>query len=811
MEPRQFSAEDIIECMTDGFVAFDRHWRYTYVNAHAARMFGTTPQALLGRAYLECFPEADGTRFQQAYQRAMHERTAVYIEEYFPPWGRWFENHVYPTADGISVFFHEITERKVAEQKLADNAAQLAEAQQLARLGSWTWMAASGKLLCSEEMCRIFGRERSAIDDLEGFMACVLDEDRALLVQSRQQALGRHDAWETEYRILHPDGRRLFIRERGKTMRDTDGRFSGLFGYAQDISSIRQAQSELQRQQQLMSLVVDALPINIYLKDQQGRYLCFNKEASRVTGVAREEAVGKTDFDLFPEHVARIIRDDDQFVMETGQPTSRETTIPVHGVPRHMLAGRTRLQLEGEEASLLGFAIDITERKESEMRSEYLGSHDPLTGLPNRSLLEDRLEHAIAHAHRSARAVAVLFFDIDRFKVINDSLGHKSGDELLCVLAQRLLGCIREGDTLARLGGDEFVIVLEDLESAGEAAFFAEQALSLIAQSLPLEMQVVTPSASMGISLYPKDGEDPATLLKNADIAMYQAKKAGGNGLRFFDQVMNAQAMRRMLIESNLRKALDSGSSQVGLHYQPIVDLGSGRLVGMEALARGEFPDRSISTPDCFIPVAEETGLIVPLGEKLLRLACGQFQRWQAATGMDVTLSVNLSVRQLGAPGLVAMIRSAIEESGMDSALLQLEITETGLMQNVDQARRILHELAQMGIRLSIDDFGTGYSSLSYLKTLPIHKLKIDRSFVRDIVEDNDDASIVNAIIGLAHNLGLKVVSEGVETREQMDFLRSHGCDEGQGYYFSGALDSSNMEALLYRSRATSLDGPKRH
>ncbi|MFC0251873.1 sensor domain-containing protein [Massilia consociata] len=811
MKPRQFSAQDIIECMTDGFVAFDKQWRYTYVNAHAARMFGTTPQALLGRTYLECFPDAQGTRFELAYRQAMRERIAVHIEDYYPPWGRWFENHIYPAADGISVFFHEITERKVAEQLLADNAAQLAETQQLARLGSWKWLAESGKILCSEELARIFGRERSTIDSLASFMACVLPEDRPVLVQAREQAVRRHDAWETEYRIVHPEGRRLFIRERGKVMLDTAGNVSALSGYAQDISSIRQAESELHRQQQLMGMIVDAMPINIYVKDRHGRYLRFNKEAERATGTPREEAIGKTDDDLFPEHIASTIRAEDRLVMETGETTTREMTLPLHGGSRHMLVGRSRLQLADEEASLLGFSIDITDRKESELRSEYLGSHDPLTGLPNRSLLQDRLEHAIAHAHRTKRVVAVLFFDLDRFKVINDSLGHKCGDELLCVLAQRLAGCIREGDTLARLGGDEFVIVLEDLESAGEAAFYAEEALTRIAQNLALEMQVVTPSASMGISLYPKDGEDSATLLKNADIAMYQAKKAGGNGLRFFDHVMNAQAMRRMLIESNLRRALDSGSSQVGLHYQPIVDLTSGRLIGMEALARGNFPDRSISTPDCFIPVAEETGLIVPLGEKLLRQACGQFARWQREADTDVALSVNLSVRQLGASGLVAMVRSALGDTGMDPALLQLEITETGLMHNIDHARRILHELAQMGIRLSIDDFGTGYSSLSYLKTLPIHKLKIDRSFVRDVVEDNDDASIVNAIIGLAHNLGLKVISEGVETREQMDFLRNHGCDEGQGYYFSRALDSGSMEALLVRSRNPSSDVRGRH
>lgn len=800
MELRQVAAHDIIEYMTDGFVAFDHYWRYIYVNAHAAKLFGTTPQALLGKKYLECFPEAEGTPFHLAYQKVMKEKLALRIENYFTPWQRWFENHIYPIPDGIAIFFHEITERKNDQQKLAESITQLDEAQHLARIGSWKWIAQNGKLRCSDELYRIFGLDRSApIEDLSSLMSHVVPEDQTQLVQMRELAIGRREPWEMEYRITHPDGRRLFIREKGKVILSPEGELRGLLGYAQDISSARQAETDLHRQQRLMGLIVDSLPINIYIKDREGRYLLFNEEAARVTGFSKRDAIGRTDFDLFPEKLAELIRKEDQKVMETGVASSLETAIPVHGQRRYMLAGRTRLQLEGEEASLLGFAIDINERKESELRSQYLGSHDALTGLPNRSLLEDRLGHAISHAHRSMRLVAVLFLDLDRFKVINDSLGHKSGDELLCILADRMSQSMREGDTLARLGGDEFVILLEELESESEAAFIAENLLSRIAQPLSLEVQVVTPSASMGISIYPKDGSDAVTLLKNADIAMYHAKNAGGNCLCFFDAEMNAQAARRMVIESNLRKALESDSEELSLHYQPIVDLTSGRLVGMEALARWNCHDQSMQSPDSFIPVAEETGLIIPLSERLLRLACGQFHGWQARWCTDALLSINLSVRQLSSPQLVPMVRSVLRETEMNPARLQLEITETALMKDVEHARLILCQLAQLGIQLAIDDFGTGYSSLSYLKTLPIHKLKIDQSFVRGVVIDKDDAAIVIATIGLAHNLGLKVTSEGVETEAQMAFLKEHGCDEGQGYYFSRALSNCGVEAFLSR------------
>lgn len=801
MELKQCATYNVVEHMTDGYVAFDHEWRYTYVNGHAASLFGTTPQALLGKKYLECFPEAEGTRFCLAYQEVMRERHALHIEEYFPPWQRWFENHIYPTPHGIAIFFHDITARKNDQKKIEESAGQLAEAQHLARLGSWKWIAQSGELHCSEELYRILGKDRSSpILNPSDLMCCVAPEDQSRLASVRDEAIGRHASWETEYRIIYPDEQRHgFIWERGKVLLDAEGKLQALLAYAQDISSTRRAEVALQRHQRLMGLIIDALPINIYLKDREGRYLLFNQEAARVTGISKWDAIGKTDFDLFPAELAELIRGEDQYVMNTGKVTSHEVEIPVHGQQRYMLAGRTRLHMEGEKESLLGFAIDITERRESEMRSEYLGGHDALTGLPNRSLLQDRLTHAIAHARRSTRLVAVLFLDLDRFKVINDSLGHEKGDELLCILADRLIQSMRESDTAARLGGDEFVVLLEDMESEGQVSFVAENLLSRIAEIMSLGTQAVATSASMGISLFPRDGEDPATLMKNADIAMYQAKKAGGNSFRFFDQEMNVQAMRRMLVESSLRVALAPQSDGLSLHYQPIVELTSGRLIGMEALARWNHPDSSISTPDYFIPVAEEVGLIVPLGEKLLRMACRQFRCWQSKWCSDAVLSFNLSARQLGSADLVPMIRSVLNETGMNPARLQLEITETALMRSIDHARLLLQELAQMGIRLSIDDFGTGYSSLSYLKTLPIHKLKIDRSFVQDVVIDKDDAAIVNAIIAMAHNLGLIVTAEGVETGEQMAFLNAHGCDEAQGYYFSRPLDGSAIEALLSR------------
>jgi diguanylate cyclase (GGDEF)-like protein len=408
--------------------------------------------------------------------------------------------------------------------------------------------------------------------------------------------------------------------------------------------------------------------------------------------------------------------------------------------------------------------------------------------------LQDRLEHAIAHAHRSHRLVAVMFLDLDRFKLINDSFGHKSGDQLLQIMASRLQQIVREGDTVARLGGDEFVILLEDLAAADGATRIAEKVLAQLSVPVWLNKHQLVISTSIGISVY-RDNESAGTLLKEADIAMYQAKEKGGNEFHYFDAEMNLRVFERLLMENGLRRALEH--EEIVLHYQPFVDLKTGRIVGMEALARWEHPEKGLLGPNEFIFIAEETGLINALGESVLRAACKQQQAWCEQGLSGPRMSVNLSAKQFGPRNLVKMIRSILDETGMEPSLLKLEITETGLMQDVTRAKDTLLELAAMGIELAIDDFGTGYSSLSYLKTLPIDTLKVDRSFVNDVAVDPDDAAIVRATIGLAHHMGLRVIAEGVETPKQLSFLALHQCDEGQGYYFSPPLAPNDMEALL--------------
>ncbi|MBY0439653.1 MAG: EAL domain-containing protein [Burkholderiales bacterium] len=425
---------------------------------------------------------------------------------------------------------------------------------------------------------------------------------------------------------------------------------------------------------------------------------------------------------------------------------------------------------------------------------------DALTGLANRNLLTDRLEQALIFARRANRVAAVLVLDLDRFKTVNDSLGHTQGDVLLRETARRLVACVRQGDTVARLGGDEFVVVLSDMAGVSDAVPIASVILERLAEPLEVEGQTVSSSASIGVSAFPRDGETADTLLRHADTAMYRAKEQGGNTMTFFTPEMNLMVTRRLQIEAGLRRALDHDELRV--HFQPIVDVATGRIAAAEALVRWEDPERGMVGPAEFIPVAEETGLIVAIGNRVLHEACRQARAWIDLGIEGVPVAVNLSARQFADLSLDAAVEDALRSAGCPASALQLEITESMVMHNAERALATMHRLNTLGVRLSMDDFGTGYSSLSYLKRFPVHKLKIDRSFVRDINIDANDEAIVDAILVLSKKLGVRTVAEGVETPAQLEFLRAHGCDEYQGYLFARPCPADAFVDLLLRDRA---------
>jgi len=450
---------------------------------------------------------------------------------------------------------------------------------------------------------------------------------------------------------------------------------------------------------------------------------------------------------------------------------------------------------DGHPLLISATTLDITARIKAESEIQQLINYDTLTGLPNRNLLHDRLKLSIAQAARDQHLVGILILDLDRFKGINDTLGHRAGDKLLMTVSKRLAACVRDSDTLARLGGDEFVVVLNNVLHEEAITIVSKKILAIISEPIYIDGHEIYTTVSIGIAVYPMNGEDSHTLLKHADLAMYQAKELDRNNFQFFSREMNIKVLERMMLENSMRKALER--EEFFLVYQPQVDARSRRIVGMEALLRWNHPDLGLLVPDRFIYLAEETGFIIPIGEWVLRTACRQNKQWQDMGYEPMRVAVNLSGKQFDQLQLDESIAAILLETGLDPKWLEIEITESAIMKNPELSIGMLRKLKEMGITLAIDDFGTGYSSLSYLKHFPIRRLKIDRSFVRDIITNPDDAAIAEIIIAMAHTLKLDVIAEGVETRAQMEFLSFHNCVEMQGYLFSRPVRTEEFSKLL--------------
>jgi diguanylate cyclase (GGDEF)-like protein/PAS domain S-box-containing protein len=449
----------------------------------------------------------------------------------------------------------------------------------------------------------------------------------------------------------------------------------------------------------------------------------------------------------------------------------------------------------GEVTHFVGIIEDITEFKTYQEQLEYQATCDELTGLTNRSLLNDRLDQAIKGAQRYQKEVCIFFLDLDNFKVINDTLGHSAGDELLKLIAKRLQNCARSEDTIARYGGDEFVLIFPQIARMEDAAQIAERLIDEISQPLQIKGHKFQGTTSIGISFYPQDGQDKETLLQHADAAMYQAKDKGRNTFCFYTEELNLRLMQRLILEGDLRQALKL--EQLMVYYQPKLNLHTGKISGVEALLRWKHPEKGMIPPDQFIPLAEDTGLILPIGEWVLRTACCQAKAWQEAGLLPITVAVNVSPKQLQFANFDQIICDVLNDSGLESRYLDLELTEGAIMKEPEKMVVTLNRLKDIGVQISMDDFGTGYSSLSYLKRFPFDNLKIDKAFINDIPTDDGDVTLVLTIIAMAHNFKLKVVAEGVETQAQMDFLTQKNCDEIQGYFFSRPVPATEVEQLL--------------
>ena len=574
-----------------------------------------------------------------------------------------------------------------------------------------------------------------------------------------------------------------------------------LIGIMRDVTERKRAEEA----QHWLATIVESTSDAVIGKTLDGTILSWNHAAEQMYGYTAKEAIGHPITMLAPpERHAEVA----QFLIRirNGERIQNYETERVRKDGKRLYVSLTISPIKDAAGAIRGasaIARDITDRKRAEERIRYLAQHDSLTGLPNRNLFRDRIGQVIVHARRAREQVAVLFLDLDGFKHINDSLGHQIGDRLLRMAARRLQGCLREGDTVARLGGDEFILSLPGLADSNDAILISNKILEALREPFLIEQHELHLTGSIGISLYPADGEDVETLLRAADTAMYHAKEKGRDNYQFFTAHLNDAARRRLNIANRLHRALEN--NEFSLYYQPEIHLGSGRVFAAEALVRWRRPELGLIAPNEFIKVAEETGLIVPLGEWALREAAGQLRQWHDAGFPDLRMTVNLSPQQLRRPGFVELVKAVLQENRLSPTSLDLEITEGILMAHSQENLHFLQQLSDVGVRLVVDDFGVGYSSLGYLQRFPIHALKIDQSFVNGVGLDPNDTALVTAIIAIAHSLNLEVVAEGVESEEQATFLRAHGCEAAQGFYYSQPISAEAfIELLRTRTFSTS-------
>ncbi|MEO6423665.1 MAG: EAL domain-containing protein [Candidatus Nitrotoga sp.] len=618
---------------------------------------------------------------------------------------------------------------------------------------------------------------------------------------SMQQLLAGDVASSTkEIRYVRKDGSLVWVNLTWSLTRTSTGEPDYFIEVIEDITERKVATERLR----LFARIFDTINEGVVITDSNNTIMLVNPAFSSITGYNAIEAIGKNPRILHSGLMDKVFYDKMwQSIKKTGRWQGEITDRRKNGESYvEWLSISTMKDERGEFSHHIAVISDISERKAAEEQMVYIAQHDFLTNLPNRMMLHDRLTQAIAHAGREQRKVAVMFLDLDRFKVINDTLGHLVGDKLLKIVAGRISSVARTSDTVSRLGGDEFAIMLPYVGDTDDIATIALKLLAFVAGPCVIDGNEIEVTTSIGISVYPEDGRDSESLIAHADDAMYQAKGNGRNNYQFFTHEMNRRTLERMAIKNKLSHALER--NELFLLYQPQVDLQSGRIIGAEALLRWDHPLLGNILPVQFIPIAEENGLIPPIGEWVLREACRQNQEWRKLGLMNITMAVNLSAVQFRQKNLGETIKAVLHESGLAPSGLELEITEGVVMQDAEAAILFLKEMKEVGLKLSVDDFGTGYSSLSYLKRFPIDKFKIDKSFVHDLTTDTDDAVIVSTIISMAHSLKLKVIAEGVETAEQLAFLKQQGCDEVQGYYFSQPVSAEKFTKLLSSGKGLS-------
>ncbi len=787
----------VVEEQTELVCRFLPDLTLTFVNGAYSRYFGREPEELVGSSFLEHIPVEDRSIYEgESFLLSMERPTRTVEHRVFKAdgevrWQQWTDRAVFD-EEGSPVEYQsvgrDVTDRKLAEQALLKSEAGLAEAQRLAHLGGWEWDMVLDKVSWSDEVYRIYGfAPQEIVPSLERLMEVIHPDDRGLILDAIDAALNDHKPYDLEHRIVRPDGEVRWVHRRAEVIRDEGGRPLRMVGTVHDLTDRKQAEARLKEAEARYRSLVEQVPVAIYRQEieHNGTISYISPQIESLTGYTPEEYADPAFWvrTMHPEDRQRVLAED-ELTDRTGEPFRVEFRKFTRAGEVIWLRDEAVLvrDASGEPLYWQGVVSDITERKALEERLEHQALHDSLTDLPNRLLFVDRLEHALRRTRRQpGRQVAVLFMDLDEFKVVNDSLGHEVGDQLLVAVAARLRGSLRPEDTLARFGGDEFVVLIEDVQSPEDPVRVAERILEALSEPFLLHGRELFVTVSVGVALGGTRWKRSEDLLRDADTAMYEAKAEAASGYRIFDPEMHERVLGRLDLENDLRRAIEAGEFVV--HYQPILQLDDGRLRGVEALVRWEHPERGLLNPSEFIAVAEGSGLILPLGERVLREACLRAKEWQEEHPRipPLMMSVNLSARQLSRWDLPETVEAVLKETGLEGRCLTLDVTETVYVKALEGNTMALRRLRSLGVKFSIDDFGTGYSSLSYLKMLPADAIKIDKSFTKGLGEDLEDTAIVRMVVELAHTLGMEVIAEGVENAEQARAAPRDGLRYGPG------------------------------
>jgi len=696
----------------------------------------------------------------------------------------------------------EIDSRSRTEEELLRSNKVLATTEKKFRTvadytANWEfWMGPDGEFIYTSPSCEtITGYDAETFYSDSGLKKRIIHpDDRKLFDGHLHGSDLDNETKSLTFRINHADGSTRWIEHICRPISDAKGVYQGTRGSICDITKRKETEEALKKSEEKFRTIFNSSADPIIILDHNGSIVEVNDVACRRLGYSYNEMlrlkIGDIDSEKDLDRKSEVL----ERVYSAGQISMERSHIARDGSEIPVEVNIRTINFDGREL-VLSVARDITERKSAEAEIEHMAYHDALTGLPNKLLLDDRLSQTIALASRTGSMTAVLYFDLDNFKSINDSLGHPLGDLLLKKVADRLGQRLRGSDTIARMGGDEFIVVLMNVSAPEDAAYAVRRFLDAFTAPFMIEGQEIFTSASVGISLYPIDGTSTATLIKNADMAMYQAKKHGRNLFQFFTEEINQRAEERIVLENELRHAINR--DEFVLYYQPWVDLVTGSIGGMEALVRWVHPQHGLISPERFIPIAEETGLITPIGEWVMKDACHFLEELNKKGPKRLTMSVNVSGKQLRNSNLIGLLWLLLTDASFDPSQLELELTESSVMENLEESRKYMDALKMIGVRLALDDFGTGYSSLSYLKRFPLDRLKIDRSFVKDCPDNPDDVAIARAVIALARSLNLQVTAEGVENMEQVDFFSKEKCDVIQGYFICKPMPRNELLRLL--------------